>query len=226
MEKYYYINELEMELVIGDSMNPSGQRSIASQTPGAFAVEAADLKDLTAFGKVFNPETTDALDLLVGFAGELMTNVKGSDLLKRVQSIQKGTARREVSEAETAAINFCKTPNHANAATLLRSLSEEPDVRTYRPAVLHFCDQALRQAAEGKVQFHEATLHEREQYRHMGRSLPKRAVGSTLLLKGLEADVVVILYPENMDARHLHVALTRGARQVVVCSEKRMLQPG
>lgn len=212
-------------LVIGDSTNPSGQRIIASQTPGAFAVEAVDLKDLIAFGKVFNPETVDALDHLVGFAGELLTNVKGSDLLKRVKSILKGTARREASEAEIAAIRFCQIPNHANAATLLQSLSEAPDVRIYRPAVLYFCGQALRQAAQGEFQFHDATLHAREQYRHMGRSLPRRAVGSTLLLKGLEADVVVILYPEKMDACHLYVALTRGARQVVICSEKRMLQP-
>lgn len=213
-------------LVIGDSMSPRGQRKIASRTPGALAVEAVDLKDLTAFGVTFDPGDADALKLLVVFAGDLMTNVKGPELLKRVQSLQNGTARREASEAETAAICFCQAPSHANAATLLGRLSEAPDVRTYRPAVLHSCIRALRQAAEGQVQFHEATLRAREQYRHIGRSLPRRAVGSTLLLKGLEADVVVVLYPERMDACHLYVALTRGARQIVVCSEKRILQPG
>jgi hypothetical protein len=212
-------------LIIGDSINPQGQRSIASQTPGALSVEAVDLKDLTAFGKIFDPAAAGALELLLNFAGDLMTNAKVPELLKRVQSLQKGTARRQASDAESAAISFCQAPNHANAATLLGQLSEAPDVRTYRPAVLYFCIRALRQAAEGRITFSEATLQAREQYRHMGRNLPRRAVGSTLLLKGLEADVVVILHPEKMDARHLYVALTRGARQIVICSEKRMLKP-
>lgn len=40
-------------LVIGDSTNPTGQRLVASQTPGATAVEAVDLRDLTTFGRTF-----------------------------------------------------------------------------------------------------------------------------------------------------------------------------
>jgi DNA helicase IV len=43
-------------------------------------------------------------------------------------------------------------------------------------------------------------------------------VGSTLLLKGLEADVSVILDVESMDAAHLYVAMTRGSKRLVVCS--------
>jgi len=39
-----------------------------------------------------------------------------------------------------------------------------------------------------------------------------------LLLKGLEAEVAVITAPEQMDARHLYVAFTRGSRKLVVCS--------
>jgi hypothetical protein len=212
-------------LVIGDSTNPQGQRDIACRTPGAFAVEAVDLKDLVAFGKTFDPRTADALDPLLTFAGSVMANTRAPELLKRVHSLQKGTARLQASDVELSAINFCQVPSHANAASLLRQLSEVSEVRTYRPAVLYYCIRALHQVAEGRITFGEATLQAREQYRHMGRSLPKRAVGSTLLLKGLEADVVVILYPEKMDARHLYVALTRGARKIVICSENRILKP-
>ncbi|MFC0190925.1 ATP-binding domain-containing protein [Aureimonas pseudogalii] len=39
-----------------------------------------------------------------------------------------------------------------------------------------------------------------------------------MLLKGLEADVAVILSADKMDARHLYVAMTRGARKLVICS--------
>jgi DNA helicase-2/ATP-dependent DNA helicase PcrA len=68
-------------------------------------------------------------------------------------------------------------------------------------------------------------MEEREKYRHVGRTPSARSVGSTLLLKGLEADVAVVLHPERMNARHLYVALSRGARQLVVCSDGPILTP-
>ncbi|MGA6495311.1 hypothetical protein ACPEG9_15810 [Escherichia coli] len=36
--------------------------------------------------------------------------------------------------------------------------------------------------------------------------------------KGLEGEVAVITSPEEMDAQHLYVAMTRGASRLVVCS--------
>ena len=56
---------------------------------------------------------------------------------------------------------------------------------------------------------YEAAVQVREQSRLIGRPLAKRTVGSTLLLKGLEADVAVILNPGLMDSQHLYVAMTR-----------------
>lgn len=56
-----------------------------------------------------------------------------------------------------------------------------------------------------------------------GRPLPKKAVGSTLLLKGLEAEVVVILNGDSMNAKNLYVAMTRGAKKIVICSKSSIL---
>lgn len=47
--------------------------------------------------------------------------------------------------------------------------------------------------------------------------LPKTAIGSTLLLKGLEADHVVVLNADKLDAKNLYVAMTRGAKTVTLC---------
>jgi ATP-dependent exoDNAse (exonuclease V) beta subunit len=44
-----------------------------------------------------------------------------------------------------------------------------------------------------------------------------------LLLKGLEAEVAVVLYADVMDARNLYVALTRGSKKLVVCSKSKVL---
>lgn len=64
-----------------------------------------------------------------------------------------------------------------------------------------------------------------ERNRHLSRPVAKRAVGSTLLLKRLEADVAVVLNPAAMDARYLYVALTRGAKKLVICSQILLLAP-
>lgn len=43
--------------------------------------------------------------------------------------------------------------------------------------------------------------------------------------KGLESDVAVILDPAPMGRKHLYVALTRGAKRLVVCSDQPILTP-
>ena len=68
------------------------------------------------------------------------------------------------------------------------------------------------------MSFEEAAVRVREENRAIGRQLPKNAIGSTLLLKGLEADHVVVLNAGKLDARKLYVAITRGAKSVTICN--------
>jgi len=107
---------------------------------------------------------------------------------------------------------------------LLVEIGKEAGVRTHRPAVLRACIKALQlcHGTEG-LTFEDAAIRMREQNRLIGRPLPKRAVGSTLLLKGLEAEVAVVLDAGNLDARNLYVAMTRGSKKLIVCSESPVL---
>lgn len=95
----------------------------------------------------------------------------------------------------------------------------------HRQTILAGCLKALRECREeipGALA--EAAVRVREEHRLLGRPLPKRAVGSTLLLKGLEAEVAVILDPSTMNRAHLYVAMTRGSNRLVVCSKTPMLR--
>ena len=210
-------------LVIAESANPHGQRGIASRTPGAHAVEAVELSDLTGFGRSFNPEAADALKHLIRFAGGLMTKVHGAELLRRVETLSRGAAHNPPTPAEAAALAFKRAPSFAGAAATLGAIARQPDVRVYRPVVLKSCHNALQAAAEG-IALSDATIKERERYRHSGRPLARLSVGSTLLLKGLEADAAVVLYPQGMNAQHLYVALTRAVSRLVICSEVPLLR--
>ncbi|WP_226584550.1 UvrD-helicase domain-containing protein [Acuticoccus sediminis] len=213
-------------LIIGDSTSPDSQRRFASQTPGAVTVEAVDLKDLVAFAKRFDLTSPQALQHLAEFAQSVMRNVGAADFVKRVSALQRGTARIEPTEAEGIALAFTRDPSHRRAVDVLVEIGKQGGVTPHRPAVLRACIKAL-QLCEGTqgLSFQDAALRMREQNRLVGRPLPKRAVGSTLLLKGLEAEVAVILNAQKLDARNLYVAMTRGSKMILVCSKEPILNP-
>jgi hypothetical protein len=212
-------------LIIGDSRNVRGRHLLSSRTPGATVVEAVELAELVSFARQFDMTSADALDRLVNFAAEIMTQVGPTTFLARIETIRRGRARNPPTPAETAAVEFAQSPSVASALNLLHHLEEQHNARVFRPEVLHCLKSALRTVAAGGTTMLDAVVRVRERNRHMGRPVSRRAVGSTLLLKGLEADVAVITHPETMDAPNLYVAITRGSRRLVVCSSRPVLAP-
>lgn len=213
-------------LIIGDSVNSEGRRKLASQVGGAVTVEAVELRDLIAFARAFDVQAPDALERLAKFAQKVMTNVGAQELIRRVEILAKGTARKPPSDVESTALTFVKSPSHRMAAQLLQQIAAESGRRTYRPTVLRACINALQLSDQiDGLSFHDATIRIREQYRIAGRKLPLRAVGSTLLLKGLECDTAVVLNACDLDARNLYVAITRAARSLTICSPTPVLTP-
>jgi hypothetical protein len=211
-------------LIIGDSRNPRGQRLFASQIPGAVTVEAVDLRDLVQFAQDLDFDRPDALQRVATFAGSVMVNVGAPALLERVEVLRRGTGRKGPTDTEQAALHFHANPSPMSAAALLAAIGKDAGVRPHRPAVLRACLRALNSCdgAEGNS-FYEAAIRARELSRLLGRPLDRRVVGSTLLLKGLEADVAVILAADDLDAQHLYVAMTRGAKRLVICSMRPLL---
>jgi UvrD/REP helicase N-terminal domain len=213
-------------LIIGDSANPESQRQFASQTPGAITVEAVDLRDLISFARDFNLTAPEALEHLTQFAQRVMTNVGAPDLVRRVRSLLRGSARNPPTDVEHRAVAFVKAPSYTAAVDLLVEISKQGGVHTHRPAVLRACIKAFQLCGGPNApSFDEAAIRMREQNRMIGRPLPRRAVGSTLLLKGLEADVAVILNAAALNVRNLYVAMTRGSRALTVCSPTPILKP-
>lgn len=212
-------------LIIGDAINAQGRYQLTSQTPGAMTVEAVDLRDLVSFAGQFDLQGAQPLSQLASFASSVMTGVSAATLLPRVESLRSGRARTPPTPAEAEAVAFVAEPTMERALRVLDVFSNQPGSRVYRPEVLHGCKSAMQTAAGGSTDLLSAAVLARERNRHRGRPIARRSVGSTLLLKGLEADVAVILHPELMTAQNLYVALTRGARHVVVCSPTPILTP-
>lgn len=213
-------------LIIGDSRSPTSQRAMASQTPGAMAVDAVDFRDLSAFARDFDLANGASVRLLAEFCGEMMSNLGVSRLIQRIDILARGAERRAPAAHEAAALRFLQAPSARSTLDAVQAFSRAPDVRVYRPEALRVFVSALQRAGSSSISLYDAVAWAREQNRHRGRVVARRAVGSTLLLKGLESDVAVILDPAPMDRKHLYVALTRGAKRLLVCSEHPVLAPG
>ena len=212
--------------IIGEATSPPSQRRFASQTPGAVTVESVDLRDLVSFAGGFDITSPGALQEAAEFAQAVMTNIGAADLVSRVGVLRRGRARKQASSLERAALAFEDYRTYDKLLELVVEMNRTGGVRAHRPDVLRAWMAALREcAASQETTLPAAVVRQREQNRLHGRKLPGRAVGSTLLLKGLEADVVVILDAERLNAKNLYVALTRGSRRVVVCSRSRVLNP-
>lgn len=211
-------------LILCAGNNKRRQQDVARHTPGAVVVENVDLTDFVSFAENFSFTDSRATEELIDFAASVMTGVDAGSLKARIRSLKGETAINPASDAEHAALDFSTHPTPANANALLVEINKQAGVRPHRPGILSACLRALNSCKDAD-EFQELARSVREQQRVVGREIKGRAVGSTLLLKGLEADVGVLLDTPTFSPQDLYVALTRGARKVVVCSETQVLTP-
>ena len=211
-------------LIMAESKKPDRQRRFARNTPDAVMIESVDLGDLVSFARGFRVTEGRALDHIVEFAEGVMANLGGAETLERVREHLDGTSTMPPSDAEAAALQFAVAPTYRNARGFLSALNAQTGVRVHRPTVLRSCLKALEACPnDEQASFVAMAIKMREENRLLGRPLPARAVGSTLLLKGLEAEVAVILDARGMNPAHLYVAMTRGSKRLVVCSATPLL---
>lgn len=222
-------NPQETILIIGDSIQADSRHNFASRAKGVGVVEPVDLRDVVSFANQMDGKAgQELLDLCIGFLVKVMTNVYGDKLNRRVQSILRNRNRTPPTAPEVAAISLVQGGGYIDAVQFLKAMAGDRDRRVYRRSAFNIMVEALQIAiATPGADLPVAIAGLREQRRHAGRVIPPKAVGSTLLLKGLEADHVVILdadRPGNtMSKEHLYVALTRGAKTVSVFSRNPIL---
>lgn len=216
-------------LIIGDSRRVESRHDYASRVHGVGVVERVDFPDVIIFAqRMAAQQGAELLQSCIAFLITVMTNVYGDVLQRRVETILADRNRPAPTDQENAAIALIHGGGLADAQNFLLSMAADRNRRVYRMSAFNILVDALRTASvTADTCLTEVIARLREQRRHAGRSIPYKAVGSTLLLKGLEADHVLILDADNpsngMSKEHLYVALTRGAKSVHVFSRNNIL---
>ena len=206
-------------LIIANSSIKITHQKYAMRIYGAVVVENTELSDFVTFAKNLDMHSSTAVNELIHFAGSVMTGVGAPNMIKRIYSLSTGTARKPPTDAERAAIQFKTTQTPKSAAEFLVAVHQQHGTHTYRNLLLGACVRALNACSDGGADFAENAVRVREQYRYLGRTLPRCAVGSPLLLKGLEANVSVVLDADTLSTNELYVAMTRGSHKLVVCAK-------
>lgn len=214
-------------LVLGDSRRPSARHAFAQKLNGLDVVEPVELRDVLRMAASLDAAVNGTqVSVLLHAAGEMMTNVEIPMTLSRISTLLAGRNRTPPTAVEVEFLNLSRAPSRQTIFTALCSLQDKPGVKVYRQGAYH----ALKDTMSLAVSSPEKSISEcagiiREQRRYRGdQRIPSRAIGSTLLLKGLECDHAIILDAGCMSANDLYVALSRGAKSLTVFSGSEIYQ--
>lgn len=209
-------------IITPDSRNTHALSTVARSYGGRLRVaEAADFNTVRHVTKKIDDATNRAeiLVILIDFLASVQTRIKTS-VVNTLQGhlISTGTVGRSRNVIVTTANQYLMDGELASALTFVQKLIEVGDA-IYRPDSQSLLVRAIAsQVSDPDRSLEECAQNLIDTMHHRTSWVPKgNIVGTTLRLKGLEFDRVVIMDPVSIhDQKHLYVALTRPSRELIL----------
>lgn len=213
----------ETVIVINSSRDRDGRHRIARGGFGLSVVERADLPDLLTWAaKLDRAVSTTRAWQIIQFAHDVMTGIDSPSLLRRLNEVRCSTATDPVTDEERALLSLDTSYGGDGVAVALHELAKPRERMLFRHELFEAMCQTAN-LATGSRSFMAAAMKVVERRAADGRILPRRAVGSTLLLKGLEADHAVVFDADSMSHADLYVAMSRASRTLTLVSTSSVL---
>ncbi|WP_300019783.1 UvrD-helicase domain-containing protein [uncultured Roseobacter sp.] len=209
-------------VVVAQSASEASRAKIAEkQAKQMFAVvEPVSCKPLAKHAKAIE-EAVDAqrLAAVLEFVKLCVVGLR-ADFAKSVEAHQKGkrAGRNKFGDLIDIGDSVCQPDGLVHVPDLIERLLARGDVFPYRRELLRMMLSALRTSRTTGTPLSEAAADVEARARHLGRHIARRSVGSTLLLKGLEFEHVIIVEYDGMTKEDWYVALTRATKSVTVLS--------
>lgn len=209
-------------IISPDSRNTNALSMVARAYRGRVRVaETTDFRDVRESARKIDEAKSraDVLSILIDFVAVTQTKTKTSvvnTLQKNLKS--KGAASHSLNPTVTAAKQYLSDGRTSSALAFIRKLIEggadkfRPETQSLLLRSLAVQDSDPNRTLEECAQELIEGLHHRSSWVPSGN-----IVGTTLRLKGLEFDKVVIVDPASIpNNKHLYVALTRPSRELVL----------
>ncbi len=217
------------ESVIAIHQMPNQCKFIASRLKSRYScVEAIELDELYDYAhRIEESHGYNRAIAVLDFAGICMTAVKS-----KLGTIRHALVEKRMPKVRThmpqvkALLDISEEDSLAPVITALHTMVQVPGAHVYRRELMREMERAIGAVISGdSVNLPDAAWLVRNRTRRLGRLLPRCAVGTTLLVKGLEFDHAIVLDADNYNACNLYVALTRGSKSLTIVSQKRCLTP-
>lgn len=218
-------------IVIGDGANINMRAKLAQKLAalGFSNIEPLDCKHLYSFAKDIEMATDQArLEKVLDFISACMIGAEKTPFLDSVKSHQNGGKRGAAKFGDLVKIGIAVTEGTMSESVLelMQGFNDRKTTRLFRREMFF----AMRSALQIRFTRQYDTLTDavwdvQNRYRHIGRSIGKRSIGSTLLVKGLEFEHSVIIHSDNMSRKDWYVALTRATNSVAILSPSDIFSP-
>ncbi|RDJ98523.1 UvrD-helicase domain-containing protein [Paraburkholderia lacunae] len=196
------------------------RRADLAKAIGATTIEPIGGKTERSFYESLRTQSgIDRVKAVLDLVGTAYVGVESSSKRKRVESLLANPTRikNPPTAAELALTGVAANGSLASVLDAIRCIENETGVTTVRPELVYCIKSALQLCAENpSLQLDDAAFQVANARREKGRNIRNRSVGSTLLVKGLEFDHVVITPDACENRHHWYVALTRGTKSVRV----------
>jgi hypothetical protein len=214
----------ETVIVINSSRDRDGRHRIARHGYGLSVVERADLPELLSWAaRLDSAVSTTRSWQVMQFAHEVMTGIDRTAISHRLNGIRNRTVLLgPLSDEDRAFLGLDTSCGGEGVVATLQLLARPRERVLFRQELFEAMCQTANMAT-GSRSLMAAALKVVEQRAATGRILPRRAVGSTLLLKGLEADHAVVFDADTMGRADIYVAMSQASRTLTVVSDSAVL---
>lgn len=229
--KYFRtLNEVRQEsslLVIHpDSMNKAPRINFSKRFKDIRSIESIDDKDFYVLARSVDLLDRDKLVLEIRNLAYKLFNKTGLNDWFNDKGFKKKKDKKSKDSvtAITDRIGTCYSAS--SVGEILHEIEMLPKVNCPRKELFKSLLKAIEISALSGVSVLEGMREQRNNIRRIGRRIEGRHIGTTLLTKGLEFDVVVVLDAHKFNSpKHLYVALTRCRKRLVVITRSCTLKP-
>lgn len=219
----------DKETVIVIRTWPNQCHDLARRLRGRFScVEPIDTKDFyNAAARIGAANGLERAVAVIDFAARCITQA-GSRLRTIRNAFEDGRVPRVRNHRDQldALLQVAQEGGFNAIESTLDTIELIPSAIVYRRELLREMKRAVQAFVNGEAEsLEEAAWIIRNRTRRLGRILPRYAVGTTLLVKGLEFDHAIVLDADAYDAKNLYVAMTRGSRSLTIVSDAPFLRP-
>lgn len=209
-------------LIIGDTFNRESKELVKRLSRPRYvlleSLDSPEMNEIIAFAKVVDSTNADGNLVFINLLAKCFTGM--SPIKKAANEIVSNPTYKPMKPLYRAFAGLTTQFDAEVALRILKFVDKSTQTSCHRWQLLSVIEMMLSSYIAGEF----ATLSESvesaiESVRHRGRRLPKYSIGSTLLVKGLQVDEVLLINAHKLGPRDLYVALSRPVKKLVIVSD-------